>query len=87
MDNLKRCTNPLKLSKDQENYLQASNYTVDLECGAKFQRKLTVVGLEPFSGNILIKETYSGLYKYQKLLVISACGREEKFKGQKFLNV
>ncbi|MEI7474132.1 MAG: hypothetical protein WCK67_05075 [bacterium] len=87
MQNTRRCTNPLKLSKAQQKYLQSSNYEVNLDSGGKFERKLLVIGTDPYSGNVLVKETYSGLYNYQKLFILSECGLAEKFKGQKFLNI
>lgn len=87
MENTKRCTNPLSLTKEQQNYLQSGNYEVSLEFGGKFERRLKVIGFNPHSGEVLINETYSGLYNYQKLFILSISGFAEKYKGQKFVNV
>ena len=80
-------SNPLKISDEQKNFLITGTYEILSNFGSSFFRKLQVIGQDPDSGKVLVKETYSGNHPYNKLFVLSPEGRSEKYRGQLFQNV
>jgi len=81
------CSNPLKLSLAQQNYLDSGTYEVTSMDGMKLLRKLQVIGIDPDTGYLLIMESYADHYPYKKLFVLSPEGKTEKHKGQMFQNI
>lgn len=80
-------SNPLKISENQRNFLISGTYEILTHFGSSFFRKLQVIGQDPDSGKLLVKETYSGNHPYNKLFVLSSEGRSEKYRGQIFQHV
>lgn len=74
--------NPVAISSQQKNYLDDGTYCLNSLDGRPFKRIRKLMALNPFSGNILVKEKVCcNDYNYEKVFVITPDGRPEKFKG------
>ncbi len=76
--------NPLKISEEQRNFLISGTYKVLSAFGTSLLRKLQIIGSDPDSGNILVRETYSDATGYSRIFVLSPDGKTEKYRGQFF---
>ena len=78
-------SNPVEASIEQSAFIASGNYSIPFACGKTFRRNRKLIGFNPSSGNILVKEeTCCDDYNYHKTLVISREGRPEKFRGDNF---
>lgn len=88
MRNSSNCSNPFKLSRAQESFVQSGNYQIFSQNGLAFNRSVKTIGLDPRSGDILVKETNStGRENYQKVYIVKPSGESEDYKGQPFLRI
>ena len=74
----------IALSIRQKIFLETSTYEFCSSSGEKFSRKLEIVGLNSDSGELLVKETYSGNYPYKKYHVLTHDGETQEYSGQAF---
>ncbi len=82
-----RYSSPLEISEAQRNFLISGTYQILSAFGTCLFRKLQIIGCNPYSGDVLVRETYSGSSCYKKLFVLSPDGKTEKYKGQQFSKV
>jgi len=69
-----------RLTKSQLDYIAEGSYGFLTRAGKSVYRDLKVVAQDSFSGNVVVKETYSGDYSYEKNFMLSPEGRTEKLK-------
>ena len=43
---------------------------------------MQIINVDQISGELLIKETYSGTYLYKKYFILKADGTTEKYRGR-----
>lgn len=69
-----------RLTKSQLDYIADGSYGFVTKAGKGVYRDLKVIAQERLTGNIIIKESYSGDYSYEKSFILSPEGRTEKLR-------
>lgn len=76
---------PVLFSLEQDAYLDSGNYSILVMGGKTLTRSRKLIAYNPVSGNILVKEkTDWDDCNYEKMFVVSAEGKPEKYKGGNF---
>lgn len=70
-----------KLTKAQLDYLADESYILSTKAGRPIERTFQVLGQEKGSGKLLIKLSYKGSYSYERVFLLSADGKTERFPG------
>ena len=72
----------VNLTKKQIDFIAQGSYGLVTRSGKNIYRDLKVISQDLKTGNVLIKEIYSGEYSYEKDFILSPEGHMEKLKLQ-----
>ena len=72
----------IRLTKEQNDFISQGSYGFVTRSGKNIYRDLKVISQDIRTGNVIIKEIYSGEYCYEKDFLLSPKGHMEKLKFQ-----